>query len=270
VNDLDNLAKLLQALKPWRGHLVVVGGWAHRLYRFAPHVNNPGYQPVNTRETDLAFNSNEPIEGDIKEALVKAGFSEQLTGEHQPPVAQYTLGDDDAGFYAEFLTPLRGSGLKRNGKPDMTVSVAGITAQKLRHLEILLVDPSIINVSKDNGVPLPGSMDVRVANPVSYIVQKLLIQEYRKRKKCAQDLLYIHDTLQLFGDQYTELNRIWKESIQPQLSEKSRAEVIKVAEETFLTVSDTIREAVLIPQDRKLLPEHLQKACQLALKEVLT
>lgn len=58
-----------------------------------------------------------------------------------PPVTHYALGDDDAGFYAEFLTPLRGSGVKRNGEPDVTVAKAGITAQKLKYLDVMLVEP---------------------------------------------------------------------------------------------------------------------------------
>ena len=62
-----------------------------------------------TRDTDLAFANKAPIEGDIKAALFKQGFQEQLAGEHKPPVAHYTLGDENGGFYAEFLTPLSGS-----------------------------------------------------------------------------------------------------------------------------------------------------------------
>ena len=31
---LDGLTKLLEALDPWLSQVVVVGGWAHRLFRF--------------------------------------------------------------------------------------------------------------------------------------------------------------------------------------------------------------------------------------------
>jgi len=115
MNDLEALAKLAQALSPWRSHLVFIGGWAHRIHRFDPRANKLEYQPVFTRDTDLAFANSAPIEGDIKVALIQHGFKEQLTGEHKPPVAHYTLGDENGGFYAEFLTPLIGSGLKRSG-----------------------------------------------------------------------------------------------------------------------------------------------------------
>ena len=86
MKDLDALARLVQALEPWRAHLVLIGGWAHRLYRFHPEGNAPLYQPVATRETDVAFSNEAPLDGDIQAALSEAGFTEELTGEHKPPV----------------------------------------------------------------------------------------------------------------------------------------------------------------------------------------
>jgi len=118
MNDFAALARLIQAIEPWRVHLVIVGGWAHRLYRFHPTANVPTYQPLLTRDTDVAFANQAPLEGDIKSALAHAGFIEEFSGSHQPPVTRYTLGDDDAGFYAEFLTPLHGSEVKRSGAPQ--------------------------------------------------------------------------------------------------------------------------------------------------------
>lgn len=151
MDDTNALARLIQAIEPWRAHLVFVGGWAHRLYRFHPMANVLTYQPLLTRDTDLAFANQAPLEGDIKSALTRSGFSEELSGEHRPPVARYTLGDDDAGFYAEFLTPLQGSAIKRDGTPDATIEKAGITAQKLRHLDTLLIGPWQISVGPDQG-----------------------------------------------------------------------------------------------------------------------
>ena len=78
MNDLDALGKLAQALSPWRGHLVFIGGWAHRIHRFSLRANELEYQPIFTRDTDLAFANRAPIEGDIKAALVEHGFKEEL------------------------------------------------------------------------------------------------------------------------------------------------------------------------------------------------
>ena len=269
MNDFAALARLIQAIEPWQAHLVFVGGWAHRLYRFHPMANAPTYQPLLTRDADLAFANQAPLEGDIKSALAHAGFIEELSGTHQPPVTRYTLGDDDAGFYAEFLTPLQGSGVKRSGAPDATVAKAGITAQKLRHLDILLIDPWQITVGPDQGVPLPQPTDLQVPNPTSFIVQKLLIQESRSLAKRAQDVLYIHDALELFGGTLPGLNAMWQGRIRLGLAPKTARLVVELARDSFSAVTDILRNAARIPQDRTLSPERMRATCELGLEEIL-
>jgi Nucleotidyltransferase len=270
VNDFAALARLIQAVEPWRAHLVFVGGWAYRLYRFHPLANAPTYSPLMTRDTDLAFANRAPLAGDIRSALAKAGFVEELSGEHRPAVTRYTLADDDAGFYAEFLTPLVGRCVKRNGEQDATVSTAGITAQKLRHLDILLINPWLITVGLDQDVPLPRPTDLKVASPASFIVQKLLIQRDRTPGKRAQDVLYIHDVLELFGGALPTLKALWEEEVRPALPAKTARQVVELSRESFSSVTDVIRNAARIPQDRTLSPERLRAACQLALAQVLT
>lgn len=269
MNDFDAFARLILAIEPWRAHLVFVGGWAQQLYRFHPLAKDPGYQPLSTKDTDLAFANRAPLEGDIKSALIRAGFTEELSGELKPPVARYTLGKDNAGFYAEFLTPLLGSATRRNGEPDATVEAAGITAQKLRHLDILLMSPWQVRVGKPQQIPLPDSTDLRIPNPVSFIAQKLLIHENRNPSKRAQDLLYIHDALELFGSAIPELAALWKEKIKPALAGKTARRITELSKEYFSSVTDTLRNAARIPQDRRLSPEQIQAACELALENIL-
>lgn len=268
MHDIEAFAKLAQALAPWRGQLVFIGGWAHRLHRFDPRANKLEYQPVFTRDTDLAFANKTPIEGDMKSALIEHGFKEELTGEHKPPVAHYTLGKENGGFYAEFLTPLIGSGIKRGGAPDATMEMAGISAQKIRYLDILLVHPWVITLDPKIGVPLPSAMDIQVVNPLSFMVQKFLIQKYRPVAKQAQDLLYIYDTLELFGALMPEFKTTWEAVIKPELGGLSDL-VREVSKTTFSKVSDVIRNAALIPQDRRLSPEQVQLTCQLAFDQIL-
>ena len=137
MNDLDAFGRLIGALRPWLPQMVIVGGWAHRLHRHHPLADPPSFLPLLTRDADVAFSPAEPMHGNIATALGAAGFVEELTGEHIPPVSRYRLGVDKAGFFAEFLAPLKGSREKR-GKPDATVRRAGISAQKLRYVELLL------------------------------------------------------------------------------------------------------------------------------------
>lgn len=269
MNDFAAFARLIQAVEPWRAHLVIVGGWAHRLFRFHPMASVPSYQPLLTRDTDLAFANRAPLVGDIKSSLVTAGFQEEVVGDFHPPATHYTLGDDDAGFYAEFLTPLQGSGIRRSGAPDATVSKAGITAQKLRYLDALLVKPWLVRIGPEQGIPLPKASDLQIPNPMSFIAQKLLIQHERRPDKRAQDILYVHDTIELFGGVLPQLKSLWENDIRPTLSTKASRRVIDASRECFSSANDVIRDAARIPQDRTLSPERMRAACHLALAEVL-
>jgi hypothetical protein len=121
MEDFANFARLIEAIRSWLGEVVIVGGWAHRLHRFHPLATAQEYQPLRTRDVDLAFSPDAPLHGDLRKALRKAGFREELSGEDTPPVTHYRLGEEDAGFYAEFLTAKKGSGVRRDGKSDSTV-----------------------------------------------------------------------------------------------------------------------------------------------------
>lgn len=272
MNDLAAFATLVQALDAWRAHLIFIGGWAHRVHRLDPRANQLAYQPVFTKDSDLAFANKAPLEGDIRAALIGRGFKEELAGEFRPPVAHYALGDKGSGFYAEFLTPLAGSGYKRSGELDATMTAAGISAQKIRHLDILLVDPWVITVGPDNAIPLPAPVDIRVVNPLCFMVQKFLIQKDRNASKRAQDLLYIHDTLQAFANLLSEFNASWHQTVKPQLDQYGGHSVIvqKTAIEAFSTVDDTIRTAVRIPQDRAIDPEEFRLTCQISFEQIFS
>ena len=163
-----------------------------------------------------------------------AGFTEELFGDDAPPATHYRLGEDDGGFYAEFLTPLHGSGLKRGGE-----------------------------------VPIAAEVDLFVPNPTSFIIQKLLIHADRPPRKQAQDLLYIHDTLELFGGSLDELRRLWFEDVRPAMPPRTAKRPEVIARERFAEVTDTIREAARIPQDRRLAPADVQRACEFGLGEIL-
>jgi nucleotidyltransferase-like protein len=268
MEDLANFARLVEAVRPWLTHLVIVGGWAHRLHRLHPLALSPEYQPLRTRDVDLAFSLNAPLTGNLRDALQRAGFKEELSGEYTPPVTHYYLGEEDAGFYAEFLTVKKGSGLRRDGKPDLTVSKAGITAQKLRHLELLLEAPWKVNIGSETNIPVEGRVELVVPNPVCFIVQKLLIHKHRDDDKKAQDVLYIHDSLELFGAALDKLQTVWEGEVRPTMSQRTVTRAMQTASQLFESVTDTIRNAARIPQDRSLRPESLLAATRYGLDEV--
>lgn len=169
MDDFAAMARLIEALRPWLGHLVIAGGWAHRLHRYHELAHTPAYAALRTKDADVAFSPAAPIEGNIAAALRAAGFEEAASGEHSPPITQYRLGAEGGGFYTEFLVPLQGGEVKRGGRADVTLAMAGVTAQKL------------------------------------------LIRGLRRRDKQAQDVLYVHDTLELFAGELPRLRALWSD-----------------------------------------------------------
>jgi len=44
--DFENFGRLIEALTPWLDQVVIIGGWAPRLYRFHPWAQELDYPPV--------------------------------------------------------------------------------------------------------------------------------------------------------------------------------------------------------------------------------
>lgn len=221
-----------------------------------------------TRDADLAFKARARLDGNIAATLEAAGFREEFSSDRSPPVARYHIEGVGNGFYAEFLAPLTGSGTKRDGSPDATVARAGVTAQKLRHLDVLFVAPWSLALEAGGEIPVRKPVKLLVANPVSFMVQKLLIHADRKPGKRAQDALYVHDTLQLFGARIENLAALWTETVRPSFTQKVAAGIPQLIREQYAAVNDVIRSAVRIPHDRTISPESFQAACAIGLGEV--
>ena len=80
--------------------------------------------------------------------------------------------------------------------------------------------------------------------------------------------LYIHDTLELFGASLDKLRTLWEDEVKPKMLPKTAERAFATASELFENVTDTIRNAARIPQDRNLQPENLRAAIQYGLNEV--
>lgn len=199
-------------------------------------------------------------------ALREAGFREELGGEFTPPATHYRLGEADQGFYVEFLAPRPGSGFKRGGKRDATMAKAGVTAQKLRYVDLLLIHPWELMLDGRHDLPVTRPVTVLLANPVSFIVQKLLIQKDREVHKQAQGVLYIHDTLELFP--VADLKAEWHDHVRPMLAPSTPTELDRIRTAKFGTVTDVIRAAARIPQDRLLRPDTMKATCAYGLERI--
>jgi hypothetical protein len=117
-------------------------------------------------------------------------------------------------------------------------------------------------LSKSNGYPFASARQAQVANPVSFLTQKILIQDVRDRKDRAKDILYIHDTIETFAGNLAELRELFAREIRPKLPVKRAREVSNAADARFGAVDDTIREAAQMVVGRKLSPEALTEICR--------
>lgn len=149
--ELEPFVRLIEALEPWLEEVVLMGGWAHRLYCVDPRARRLAYPPLTTLDNDIAVPSKiEAKETSIRDRLLAAGFQEEFIGEERPPATHYHLAGQ-GGFYAEFLSPLLGSEYGRKGECKATRRVGGISSQQVRHIEILLLAPSRLRLGKTNG-----------------------------------------------------------------------------------------------------------------------
>jgi len=163
----DPFSRLVVALDPWLDQVVIIGGWAHQLYRRHPAAQELDYPPLTTLDTDVAVPLKLPVrEQDIRARLLAHGFTEEFLGDDRPPATHYHPGDEASGFYVEFLTPMIGGEYNRKGRRKATTEVAGVASQRLRHVELLLHHPWSIDFKSEE---FAGK--IQIANPVSFVAQ---------------------------------------------------------------------------------------------------
>lgn len=262
--ESDPFRRLLAALEPWLGQVVIVGGWAHQLYRLHPHSQHLDYPPLSTLDTDIAVPERLHVgEEDIRARLLAQGFTQEFFGEDHPPATHYGFGGDASGFYVEFLTPLVGSELDRKQKRKATAEVAGIASQRLRHIDLLLHHPWSISFEASR-----FTATIQIANPVSFLVQKILIHGRRTRDDRAKDILYMHDTLEVFGARIPELRELWRDTVAPQLTLRLLRRVSNASVHIFGALNDELRRAAAISAERALTPASIREVCRYGFAQI--
>jgi hypothetical protein len=146
--------------------------------------------------------------------------------------------------------------------------VGGVSSQLLRYIDILLLSPWKVELGEKNGYALSPKRTVQIANPASFFAQKILIHEQRDYKDKAKDLLYMHDTIEVFSENLDELQELFRDAVAPKLHPRRLAELEGAADRLFGKVEDTIREAARMPAGRKLTAERLAETAQAGLKKV--
>jgi hypothetical protein len=109
---------------------------------------------------------------------------------------------------------------------------------------------------------------VRVPSPTRFIAQKLLIYERRDRRARAKEILYLHDTIELFGASLNVLQEEWKGSARQELSKNAILTIEEAALVLFSKVSDEIRGASQAAAGRALTPERIRELCYAGLRVI--
>ena len=77
----DSFGRLIAALAPYLDQVVIIGGWAHRLYRHHPAAQILEYPPLMTLDADVALDTGVLIQAqDIRSRLLAHGFEEEFLG----------------------------------------------------------------------------------------------------------------------------------------------------------------------------------------------
>jgi len=193
---LHDLRRLITAMGPYVDHVVLVGGWAAWAYAraWAPEAT----QTLLTYDVDIALPSSLRLPGESLDALlIQGGFVRRYVdpsaGSSATRYQPARFGDDIAPIYAEFLTHYAGP----EGSPGLA-QIAGVTAQRLRYMDLALIEPLAIAAADLPELGLPSHVSVRVPHPMNYIVHKLLtlgLREHRRRRKDHAYLIQVlHDT----------------------------------------------------------------------------
>jgi hypothetical protein len=117
---------------------------------------------------------------------------ESARTEQRPP-EQYCM---------EFLTPLVGGRVDRAGGAVTTKEIQkGVTAQRLRYLDLLMVESWRVPLAVLPG--MGGRVDerirVKLPHPGLFVVHKVLVSgEVGRREKRAKDMAFIYEVLALF------------------------------------------------------------------------
>lgn len=131
-----------------------------------------------------------------------------------------------------------------------------------------MASPWKIKSDDKNGYPITAAKKIQIANPASFLAQKILIHPERDYKDRAKDLLYMHDTVEPFSEHLGELRELFPKDVLPTLHPGGAAKLVGAAGGLFGKVEDTIREAALMATGRKPSPERLAETARAGLKEI--
>lgn len=217
------------------------------------------WAPLQTSDTDVATVDKGHRGGDLAKALELEGFDSVCEGDDVPPRTHYVRGAAEI----ELIVP----DVPRRHASGATVKVLGASAQRVKDLGPLLIEPTEIDV--------PGVGRVRVANPAAYLIQKVLtLTNRRSLQKKGKDALYVHDVLLLFthdGRLHREVVALARRVVAT-LTKGQRAKLLETVAKLGDPRTDFVAEAARQAVGRPVLqtPDAIALANRLGLAELVT
>jgi hypothetical protein len=252
AEETEFLYQVLRAIRRNLEDFVLVGGFASFLYQFHGRAKPVGVSPLHTYDIDLASRGRVSVRGGktVHQSLSEIELIEEFTGTCTPPLVKYFPKDKTPPMYVEFLTPLHGSETKR-GRADITQNIQpGLSAQKLRFLDLLLKNPWTINTSSVPGLEKYPNLVVKIPHPSMFIMQKILISGRRTDDSRAKDFAYIYQVLGYLRESWEALAREYKVLIDNPEWKRSYRKFIRMSRELFDTPQEDgpIEASRIIPQ----------------------
>lgn len=193
--DLSPLLEVLDAVKPYLGDIVLVGGWVPIVYERCTPIYPTS--TVRTADVDFACLPRLAVREETMDHLLKdAGFRCELYGDGPVPFCRYV---NERGLEIEFLTPLTG-----DGSAVVTELQKGLTAEPLRYLDVLLSHTRQVAIDEDHLVKVPLLS--------GFLFQKgLSFPNRSSRPKKDKDLYYIFKIVEAVERRYmiTELEEVF-------------------------------------------------------------
>jgi hypothetical protein len=157
------LREALTVLSDYLGELVLVGGYANALYRYHPLASPFPGEPIGTKDIDFATAKTVRTRGRrIRDLLIAGRFELRQETLGMSGVVKFGVAGDPAADL-EFLAPLTG----RSREPSVQQVQPGLTAQALRYLDLLLIEPWEVAFVDVPALSRLGDGAVRVPSPAA-------------------------------------------------------------------------------------------------------
>jgi len=193
------LQRVVSALEPYLGEIVIIGGWVPYLYRQYGGLSTWRGRLSMTQEVDVLVRSEIHPDGrnTIAEILRTAGF----VASTNTSAAAVWANDPASGAKIEFLVPHVGT-FRTVGRIVDVMQQPGVGAVALDRLDLLQRHTRRLRIPALDAAGSTRLVDVRLPTLGAYVINKAATFRDRRvmesgavNPKRAKDLVYLHDVM---------------------------------------------------------------------------